>query len=301
MASPLSPVCQKIANQIDGLKQEKQALANDLSQASPTEKPFLANEIKALNTQISAKQKALQKCIKEHPVEGPPANPCLPLKNKLEQFERQLDKEIRDALAPLQEELKSAAPGQKSFIIQQIKKTRAELQKNSPTAKKIAAQRKAYFDCLTVNGLKLPLDASFSGKATLNINISGKTTIFNQNINLGLHFKEVDHREVRVTSFPSLHVSNDTPIGEVKTTISSSSGFGKFDPVSQSLTMQLSLFFDHDSGLAGDSSMDITLNSVAPMSAGGDITVSGSSKFKGGFLDGDTCSMTVVGKISPHP
>lgn len=301
----LSPTCQKIKTQLDSLKGEKKDLQADLQEAAPGGKSALVKQIKALDPKINAKQKELDECVKKHPY-TPPAppkpNPCLNLKKELDKLEAALRKEIQQAVAPLQADLHEAPPGQKSAIVKQIKEAREEVQKNSPTAKKIAAQKKAYNDCLTANGGKLELQATFKGQATLTTSNSDAPGPFKQGVNIGLRFSAWDHRQVSITSFPPITVGPyDTPVGDVKTTVSFIGGGGTFSPETNSITLTLSLFFHHSTDFAGDSRLDITLNTTSAITASGKIKVQGASEFKDGFLDGDTCWLTVDGTVSPRP
>jgi hypothetical protein len=306
MSSQLSPICQKIENEIKGLDQERDSLQEELQHAAPGEKAFLVSQIKALNTQITKKNKELADCIKQNPFMPPPKpkpNPCKPIAQEIIKLENALNTEVHNAVADLQEELQHAAPGEKPGLVAQIKKISADIRKNSKTAKQIAAKQKEYADCLQTNGGLLALSATFKGTATMLTSNSNAPGPFKQGVTIGLAFSDWDHRDIWVSSFPPISVTYDVgfPVGQVTTTVSLSSGVGTFDPPSNTITLKLSLFFHHSTSLAGDSTLDITLSTTSLLTAAGKITVSGSSKFKGGYLGGDTCWLTVEGTISPHP
>lgn len=307
MSTQYSPVCQQIANQIAGLQKEKQSISLELQHAAPGEKPFLVSQIKELNGQIASKQKALDECVKKNPYVPPPKpkpNPCKPIADQIAKLTAALNKEVQAAVANLQKQLQQAAPGEKPALAAEIKQTSAEVRKNSPTAKKIAALQKDYADCLKKNGGLTALDATFKGTATMQTSNSDAPGPFKQNVNIGLHFSDWDRRDISVTSFPPISVTFDVgfPVGEVTTTVSLQGiASGKFDPVANTITLNLSLFFHHSTSLAGDSTLDLVLNTDSPLDAAGKITVSGTSTFKDGYLGGDTCWMTVAGTISPHP
>lgn len=309
MATPLSPICQKIQNQIDSLKQEKKSLQAELQDASPGQKSALAKKIKALDPQITAKNTALQACIKKNPYVPPPppkgTKPCASLKKEVATLKAALRKQIHDAVADLQEDLKHASPGQKPAIAKEIKQITADITKNSPTGKKLAAKQKEYDKCVIDSGGALAVNATFTGTATMKTSNSKASGPFNQKISIGLYFSEADTktepRDVEITSFPSIPVTYDTPIGEVTTTVSKQSGSGSFNPKTNKITLDLGLLFKHSTILAGESTLAITLKTESPLTAKGNITVSGSSKFQGGYLGGDTCWLTVKGTISPHP
>ncbi len=295
---PLNPICQAIDNEIKGLQE-------DLQQAGSSEKSAIVNQIKKL-------KKELQQCVKKHPyvppAKPPPAkpNPCLMYKKQIDDLYKTRTKEINEAVGPLQDDLKDAGPSQKPAIVRQIMKETAEIKKKY--APKIADKQKQYNDCIIGNGGKLALDATFKGKATLRTSNENAKGPFTQDITIGLWFGEWfpgwDHREVKITSFPSISVTYDThsPAGTVTTTVSYiGSNGGVFDLNTNTIGINLSLFFHHSTSLAGDSRLDIALLTTSPLTAGGKITLGGVSHFKEGYLNDDTCWITVSGTISPHP
>jgi gas vesicle protein len=304
MPTPLSPICQKIQNQLNSLKQEQKSLQDELKEASPGQKSGIASQIKALAPKIAAKTKELQECIKKNPYVPPPepkANPCLPLAKEVAKLQSALNKEIHEAVKDLQADLHSASPGQKPAIVAEIKAITADIKKNSATGKKLAAKKKEYNKCIIDNGGQVALSATFTGTATLKTSNSNAKGPFNKNVNIGLFFSVWDRKDISITSFPKISVTYDTPIGKVTTTVTMNSGSGTFNSAQNRISLDLVLAFHHSTNLAGDSTLTIALNTDSPLTAAGNITVSGSSKFKGGYLDGDTCWLTVKGKISPHP
>ncbi len=307
MPTPLSPICQKIQNQINSLDQEKKSLQEELQEAAPGQKSALASQIKALNTKITAKKAELATCVKKNPYVPPPPPPpppklkCTAEEQAVAKLQAALSKEIHNAVKDLQEELHSAAPGQKPFIVGQIKQITADITKNSATGKKLTAAKKAFNACLDVEGLLHLLSATFKGTATLTTSNSNAKGPFNKNVNIGLRFSVRDHKDVSITSFPKISVSYDTPVGEVTTSVTMNSGSGTFNKSTNKITLNLNLAFKHSTALAGDSTLAITLKTDSPLDAAGKITVSGSSKFKDGYLDGDTCTLSVKGTISPRP
>lgn len=308
MPTNLSPTCQKIDGVIKGLQQHKQALADQLQDAGPGLKPVIVEQIQELNQKIQAKKKELEKCIKEHPY-VPPEKPkpmpkeCAALQKEIEKLKSALSKEVHAAVAHLQEQLQHAAGGLKDEIIQQIKEITADIKKNSPTAKKLADKINDYNRCILKNGGLPALDATFKGRATLRTSNDNAPGPYKQSVNIGLHFKDWDHSEFTVTSFPTISVTYDTdsPAGTVTTTVTKNgpSG-GEFNPIMNLLSVRLILFFHHSTDWAGDSTLDITLG-PSLLTSDGKITVEGSAPFKDGFLDEDLCWLRVEGTISPRP
>jgi hypothetical protein len=65
------PACQEIAQAIAQLQQEAALLAEDLKAAAPGQKPAIAAQIRKINSQIAVQQKALDACVKQHPLPAP--------------------------------------------------------------------------------------------------------------------------------------------------------------------------------------------------------------------------------------
>jgi hypothetical protein len=301
-----SKECQPIAGNITGLKNDVASLQKELQKAAPGEKSFLISQIKEAEGEIAKQQGLLDDCVKKHPYHPPPPpppNPCLGLLKELKKLQNDLAVEIQKALAPLQKQLQSAAPGEKAGIIQEIKNTRADLMNNSPLAKEIAAKQKAYTACLTSHGGKLAMDAKFKGTATMWTDNSHAPGPFKQDVTIGLRFGDWDHSNIEVTDFPTISVTYDThsPAGTVTTTVTLIYGSGTYDPQSHGISVTLDLYFHHSTSLAGDSRLHVHLGSDAPLSASGAIDLTGGAPFKGGYLDGNECSLEVKGKISPQP
>jgi hypothetical protein len=305
-ATNLSPTCQKIEDVIKGLQQHKQALADQLDEAAPALKPVIKEQIEELNNKIKAKKNELKKCIEEHPYVAPEKpkplpEECAALRKEIEKRRTALSKEVRAAVAHLQEQLHDAPD--KAQIIGQIKEKTADIKKNSPTAKKLADKIKEYDRCIIKYGGLPALDATFNGRATLMTSDDNAAGPFKQPVNIGLHFVEWDHSTFSVTSFPPISVTYDTdsPAGTVTTTVTKNgpSG-GEFNPITNLLSVRLLLFFHHSTDWAGDSTLDITLG-PSLLSSDGKITVEGSALFKDGYLDEKTCWLRVEGTISPRP
>jgi hypothetical protein len=124
-----------------------------------------------------------------------------------------------------------------------------------------------------------------------------------------------DRRDVRVTSFPRIRVSYDTPLGEATTSVTmTGGGSGNLNLDSGSVSMSVTLHFHHSSAFAGDSDIEFRLTTGrsrlrggrmdvtgSPLTADGSITAVGVAKFRDGFLDGDECSVVITGTVSPVP
>jgi hypothetical protein len=301
-----SKECQPIAGNINGLKAQVAAFQKELQKAAPGEKSFLIQQIKEAEAEIAKQQHLLDDCVKKHPYHPPappPPNPCLGLLKELKKLQEELTLEIQKALAPLQKQLQTAAPGEKAAIIHEIQATRHDLMTKSPLAKEIAAAQKAYDTCLTSHGGKLAMDAKFKGHATMWTDNSHAPGPFKQNVTIGLRFGDWDHSAIEVTEFPVISVTYDThsPVGTVTTTVELVYGSGTYNPQSHYINVTLDLSFHHSTSLAGPSRLHVTLGSEAPLSSSGAIDLTGGAPFKGGYLDGNECSLEVKGTIAPQP
>ena len=301
-----SKECQPIAGKIAGFQSEVASLQKELQKAAPGEKAGLISQIKKVEAEMTNEEGLLDDCVKKHPYHPPappPPNPCKGLLKELETLQQDLAVEIQKALAPLQKELQTAAPGEKAGIIHQIQATRNDLMTNSPLAREIKAKQNAYDTCLTSHGGKLAMDAKFKGTATMWTDNSHAHGPFKENVTIGLRFGDWDHSSIEITEFPTISVTYDThsPVGTVTTTVTFIGGSGRYDPRSHDISVTLDLYFHHSTSLAGDSRLHVSLGSDAPLSSSGAIDLTGGAPFKGGYLDGNECSLEVKGKISPQP
>jgi uncharacterized phage infection (PIP) family protein YhgE len=301
-----SSECQPIADKIEGLQSQVASFQKELQTAAPGAKSALISQISKLQQQVAQQEGLLNDCVKKNPYQpppGPPKNPCLSINHDLKQLQEQLEQVIQKALAPLQAELQKTPGPAKAGILEQIKNERARIMATNPLVKEIAAKQKDYNDCLLKHGGKLAIDADFKGKATMRTNNEHAKGPFIQNVTIGLRFSAWNNAHIDVTDFPGVSVTYDThsPAGTVTTTVSMTSGSGTFDEKTRMITFHLELYFEHSTSLAGPSSLNIDLSGSKPMTSDGGIDVSGDSTFKGGYLGGNTCSIEVSGKISPHP
>ena len=303
MPTELNPICKKIADAVKGLENAKKSLTNELKEAAPAQKPFINSQIKELNKKIAEKKKDLDDCNKKNPpvAFATIVNPCLDLKKELDKLKAKLNKQIHDAVAPLQKELQKASPSQKAAVLAEIRRTKNDIKKNSAVGKQVAAKQKEYNKCLTDNGGLVALNATFRGTATLKTSNADAKGPFTEEVTIGLHFSDWDRHDVTITSFPPISVTFETPIGENTTTVSLIQATGQYSPSAKKITLGCLLSFDHSIQVAGDSTVNIQLQTKSTLNSKGDITVEGTSTFEGGFLGGDTCWLTVKGNISPHP
>jgi hypothetical protein len=161
------------------------------------------------------------------------------------------------------------------------------------------------------------LAATFSGTATLQIaddRFPGPHVV-------PLAFSPVfsaDRKAVDLGPFPPSSVGPmDTPLGSNTITISKKAGgAGSFDSGSGAMQMPLTLRVDHSLPglLVGDSDLPLVLTTDAatspagafvltgsPVSPTGVVTLVAASAFKGGYLGGTDCAVSITGTLLPSP
>ncbi|MBX3668688.1 MAG: hypothetical protein KF778_09835 [Rhodocyclaceae bacterium] len=122
---------------------------------------------------------------------------------------------------------------------------------------------------------------------------------------------------VRLGPFPTIVVGPfPTPVGNNTITITMvGGGIGTFNKALGNLSMPITLRFDHSLAFAGDSDVTFGLTTASSTSPSGAfalaglplnsttglIALVGASRFRGGFLGGIDCSVTVTGTFAPIP
>jgi hypothetical protein len=197
----------------------------------------------------------------------------------------------------IQEELKSAAPGEKPNLAGQVK----------ALLPKIAAKEKALDTCAKANGGKADLNTTFTGNATMTTNNAKVAGPFVQGVTIKAYFPHWLHDHINVTSFPTIKVGPfPTPIGDNTTTVTMvDAGSGPVDPATGKVEITVKLHFHHSLALAADSDMTITVSTETAggsrLAANGAITLVGNAPFDGGYLGGSTCKLVVKGTLGPKP
>jgi len=147
-----------------------------------------------------------------------------------------------------------------------------------------------------------PFSATFTGTATMTTTNENARGPYTSDIRLGLNFDDCGST-VRITDFPPIAVTFPTPVGDNTTTVTMPTGgvghleYGRMD-------VPVGLRFGNTILAAGTSFADMTLSTSSPGGSAlrdGNITLVGSGRFRGGFLNGSNCTITVSGTISPAP
>jgi hypothetical protein len=160
-----------------------------------------------------------------------------------------------------------------------------------------------------------PIESRFTGTASFSTADTRFTGPFLNEINLTIFF--VADGTARVGPFPRIVVGPfGTPLGSNTITITmTGGGKGTFNKASGSLSMPITLHFDHSLAFAGDSDVTFGLTTASSTSpsgafamtgiplnaASGVIALVGASRFRGGFLNGTDCSVMLTGTLVPIP
>jgi hypothetical protein len=145
-----------------------------------------------------------------------------------------------------------------------------------------------------------PLSATFTGTATMTTTNDNARGPFNSDLRLSLSFEDC-RATLRITDFPPISVTFGTPVGDNTTTVTMPSG-GTGAYAAGRIDIPVSLRFANTIAAAGTSFVDMTLSTAggSPLREGA-VTLVGSGRFRGGFLNGSTCTLTVTGTIAPAP
>lgn len=216
-----------------------------------------------------------------------------------------IQQEIADLKAErtqLQADLSVAAPGQKPFIVAQIKAINRQI-----TIKQVELN-----GCLGISGQR-PLATDFTGIATLTTSFPQASGPFVNSISLSLSFN-IARTEVVILGFPPISTDPfDTPVGWNVVTISQiGGGRGSFDLSSGAIGMPLTLFFDNSIDLPffeEDSRLPLLLGTGTVGTLQGSplnrttkrVAMVGTSTFSGGVLNGHTGSLILDGIVADLP
>ena len=273
-AAPPSGGCaeeQTIANDLAKLQAKLSSLKAALNKATGNQKVILALEIKQTQGQIAAKQKQLEACL---------CKACEPIEKEI----KALQQEKNDVAA----ELQTAATPQKPAIASQVKLILAQ----------IAAKKKALAKCRKDHGCSEDWQATFTGTATLAAtNCSHAVGPLNTPpFSFSVAFLYPNFTKVDIVDFATLK------LGIVNVSLLDFQG--SFDPVKGKLDIDIVLYFDIQNDFAKNSHGMFHLSTSAPgspLDAAGNITLAGSGQFTDGYLSGCSGTITLKGKLLPHP
>ena len=203
----------------------------------------------------------------------------------------------------LQEQLRTAAPGEMSVLVFLIKALN----------KQIAFKKHDLDVCLAQNPspTSTPLNTTFSGTFTLSISHPSVSSPLTGAVSATAYFN-APRTTVILFSLSPLSATFATPLGMNTTTVSLiGSGNGIFDKPTGQMSLLLPLFFDHSIDLPfydEDSRLDIPLGTGtagslvgAPLDVTGSIALVGSAVLSGGLLGGSRADLAIMGIFSTLP
>ncbi len=208
---------------------------------------------------------------------------------------------LKSERTSLQSDLKNAAPGEKPFLNNQIRKLN----------KKITAKEAEYVQCELAHDGKPTANTTFVGKAVMSTNNSKASGPYVKNVTIKGVFPRFCHDALLITDFPPIVVGPySTPVGDNTTTVTLvEETNSSVDPSTGRVQLTVKLHFHHSLAVAKDSDLIITLSTDAPggtrrTDAGrspGAIVLVGNGTFIGGYLGDNTCHLQIAGTINPGP
>lgn len=217
---------------------------------------------------------------------------CQPISNQISGLEAERRR--------LQEELQHAAPQDKPQLIVEIKRLTRE----------ISEAHDALTECIS-SAPPIPpaLVAQFVGTAEVSIPDVSPQAISSP-ISIDLLFDGY-RTWFKIATFPPIMSSPfPTPLGSNVTTITLlTGGSGPYNSTSGEATIVANFLFDHSiehplPGYVEDSTLPVVLSTSPPgkpVDTAGEVGLAGGGTFNGGFLNGISASLKIVGKITPHP
>jgi hypothetical protein len=198
----------------------------------------------------------------------------------------------------LQQELQTAAPGEKPAIVGQIKSL----------IKRISAASIRLTDCINSHAgppPAPPLDTVLNGTATMTTTYGAAPGPFTAPVSIQVTFNGA-RTFVAMTSFPPITATFSTPLGKNTCTITRSSG-GTGSYAAGTLVVPITLHFDQSIDLPfydEDSDLPLILTTSspgAPVDGAGHVVLAGTGTFTGGVLGGSMGSITLDGTFATHP
>lgn len=168
---------------------------------------------------------------------------------------------------------------------------------------------KQFESCMVAHGRLPDLYANFAGNVTLTIQdpnpkIKGP---FHLGTTIRLVFWHWDRTTLQVVSFPPVSVGpfDAGPGTDTITVTMIGAASGGYASATGTFWLTLGLHFHHSAFGAGDSDISVHLSSAnaggAALDAAGNVTISGTATFRGGYLGDDQATFLVAGNITPHP
>lgn len=220
--------------------------------------------------------------------------------------------ELENRITHLQQRLRNASPAVKANLLKSIEDLNSQLR----AAKAELTQCKREHGATPRESAPSELSSSFIGRATVQTTDSNAPGPFAVDFNVDLRFSR-NRCRVTITRFPSLKLkTKDLPvIGRIAVTVTKSGGgSGTFHPISGTMNIPITLHFHYDTALLGDDDATFGLTTGrsasrngafvvtgSPLTADGTINLTGTTRFRNGYLEGKEGSLVITANISPRP
>jgi hypothetical protein len=152
-----------------------------------------------------------------------------------------------------------------------------------------------------------PVTASFRGTAQLTTSHPDKRLRgpFPADMLFNVQFSDC-RSVVGIPQFPQITTKPfevSPGITNVTTVARADNSAGSFNPATGRMTLPITLLMRHSQKLAGESTISLTLSTDggAPLDNGGNITLVGGGRFRGGILGEQDGRIVVSGRLSPNP
>jgi hypothetical protein len=215
-----------------------------------------------------------------------------------------------------QDRLQGAGPGLKAQLLRIIR------QKEARRRELVKEMQTAYEKCLSDHGATPrplaaeELTATLTGTGVLRVDDSNTPDPFTIPIDLDLRFTR-NRCAASITRFAKVTMTTrDLDIvGRIDIEVTQTrGGIGTFHPVTGELNVPITVDIHYDTDWLSDDVATFSLttgNSVspggvfdrtgAPLSAGGNITLVGTTRFREGYLEGKDGSLVINANLSPQP
>jgi hypothetical protein len=219
---------------------------------------------------------------------------------------------LENRIARLQERLRGASSPAKADLVRNIRRLNSQLDA-------VRADRTRCIRDAGATPRQLApgeLTSRFTGTATVRTTDGNAAGPFDVDLDLDLRFSR-NRCSVTITRFPRLNLRTKRlpVIGRITVTVTKTGGgSGSFHPVSGTMNIPIILHFHYDTALISDDDANFDLTTGrsvsrngafdvtgSPLTQEGSISLTGTTRFRNGYLEGKEGSLVITANISPRP